>query len=37
MSNIAELNAEIKISVAKIDKLRTDIDAIVARIEGGAQ
>ncbi len=32
--DIAELNAELKITVAKIDKLRADIDAIVAAIEG---
>jgi type I restriction enzyme M protein len=32
--DIAELNAELKITVAKIDKLRADIDAIVAEIEG---
>ena len=31
---IAKLNAELKITVAKIDKLRTEIDAIVAEIEG---
>jgi type I restriction enzyme M protein len=33
--NIAELNAELITTVAKIDKLRKDIDAIVAEIEGG--
>jgi type I restriction enzyme M protein len=33
--NIAQLNAELKTTVAKIDKLRTEIDAIVAQIEGG--
>ncbi len=32
--DIAELNAELKITVAKIDQLRLDIDAIVAEIEG---
>jgi type I restriction enzyme M protein len=32
--NIGELNAELKITVAKIDKLRADIDVIVAEIEG---
>lgn len=32
--DITELNAELKITVAKIDKLRADIDAIVAEIEG---
>ena len=30
---IAQLNAEIKTTVAKIDHLRVEIDAIVARIE----
>jgi type I restriction enzyme M protein len=33
--DIAVLNAEIKTTVEKIDKLRSDIDAIVAGIEGG--
>jgi len=33
--DISELNAELKITVAKIDRLRRDIDAIVAEIEGG--
>jgi type I restriction enzyme M protein len=32
--DIAELNAELKTTVAKIDRLRVDIDAIVAEIEG---
>ena len=32
--DISELNAEIKTTVAKIDKLRTDIDAIIEVIEG---
>ena len=32
--DIAELNTELKITVAKIDRLRADIDAIVAEIEG---
>ena len=32
--NITELNAELKTTVAKIDALRSDIDAIVAEIEG---
>ena len=32
--NITELNAELKTTVARIDQLRTDIDAIVAEIEG---
>ncbi|EOW6612470.1 type I restriction-modification system subunit M [Vibrio fluvialis] len=33
--DIAELNAELKTTVAKITQLRCDIDAIVAEIEGG--
>lgn len=33
-TDITELNAELKITVAKIDQLRTDIDIIVAEIEG---
>lgn len=32
--DITALNAELKLTVAKIDALRTDIDAIVAEIEG---
>ncbi len=32
--DIAQLNAELKTTVARIDKLRKDIDAIVAEIEG---
>lgn len=32
--NITKLNAELKTTVDKIDQLRSDIDAIVARIEG---
>lgn len=32
--DIAELNAELKTTVAKIDQLRKEIDAIVAEIEG---
>ena len=32
--DIGELNAELKVTVAKIDQLRADIDAIVAEIEG---
>lgn len=32
--DITTLNAEIKSTVAKIDKLRTEIDAIIAEIEG---
>ncbi|OAT56713.1 type I restriction-modification system subunit M [Obesumbacterium proteus] len=32
--NITELNAELKTTVARIDQLHTDIDAIVAEIEG---
>lgn len=35
--NIAQLNAELKITVAKIDQLRAEIDAIVAEIEGEKQ
>ena len=31
---IGQLNAELKITVAKIDRLRAEIDAIVAEIEG---
>ncbi|MGU5245496.1 type I restriction-modification system subunit M [Pseudomonas aeruginosa] len=34
MVDIAQLNAELKITVAKIDQLRKEIDAIVAEIEG---
>ncbi|MBN2738715.1 MAG: type I restriction-modification system subunit M [Spirochaetales bacterium] len=33
--DIKELNAEIKTTVFKIDRLRKDIDKIVAKIEGG--
>jgi len=32
--DITELNAELKTTVARIDRLRADIDAIVAEIEG---
>ena len=32
--DIVKLNAEIKTTVAKIDRLRGDIDKIVAEIEG---
>ena len=32
--DIAQLNAELRITVAKIDQLRKDIDVIVAEIEG---
>ena len=32
--DITQLNAELKTTVAKIDQLRADIDAIVAEIEG---
>ncbi len=32
--DIQKLNAELKTTVAKIDQLRADIDAIVAEIEG---
>jgi type I restriction enzyme M protein len=31
--DIVQLNAELKITVARIDQLRKDIDAIVAEIE----
>ncbi|MBX9937160.1 MAG: type I restriction-modification system subunit M [Burkholderiaceae bacterium] len=34
--DIAQLNAELKTTVANIDRLRADIDAIVAQIEGEA-
>ena len=34
MVDIVQFNAELKIAVAKIDQLRKDIDAIVAKIEG---
>src|SRR5690606_27759619 len=33
--NIGELNAELKTTVVRIDHLRSEIDAIVAEIEGG--
>jgi type I restriction enzyme M protein len=33
--DIAQLNAELRTTVARIDHLRKDIDAIVAEIEGG--
>ena len=33
--NIAQLNAELKTTVAKIEQPRKDIDAIVSEIEGG--
>jgi len=32
--DIAQVNAELKITVARIDKLRAEIDAIVAELEG---
>jgi type I restriction enzyme M protein len=35
--DIGQLNAELKTTVAKIDRLRKDIDAIVAEIEGQEQ
>jgi type I restriction enzyme M protein len=35
--DIAQLNAELKTTVAKIDQLRKDIDAIVAEIDGEEQ
>jgi type I restriction enzyme M protein len=34
MVDIAELNAELKTTVARIDQLRKDIDVIVAEIDG---
>ena len=34
VGDIAQLNAELKATVAKMDQLRRDIDAIVAEIEG---
>jgi type I restriction enzyme M protein len=37
MVDIAQLNAQLKTTVAKIDQLRKDIDAIVAEIEGEEQ
>ena len=33
--DIAEVNKDLKVTVAKIDKLRSDIDNIVAEIENG--
>jgi type I restriction enzyme M protein len=33
--DIAQLNAELKVTVAKIDQLRNEIDMIVAEIHGG--
>ena len=33
--DITKLNAELKTTVARIDQLRTEIDAIVAEIEAG--
>ncbi len=35
--DITRLNAELKTTVAKIDQLRADIDAIVAEIEGDVE
>ncbi|EPC3566009.1 TPA: type I restriction-modification system subunit M [Klebsiella pneumoniae] len=35
--HIAELNAELKTTVSKIDQLRKDIDSIVAEIESGEE
>jgi type I restriction enzyme M protein len=37
IDNIDELNAELKTTVARIDRLRADIDAIVAEIEGDVE
>lgn len=34
VTDIGEINAELKVTVAKIDQLRANIDAIVAEIEG---
>jgi type I restriction enzyme M protein len=34
VTNITELNRDLKTTVAKIDELRSDIDAIIAEIEG---
>jgi type I restriction enzyme M protein len=34
--NITALNAKLKTTVANIDRLRAEIDAIVAEIEGEA-
>ncbi len=34
--DVARLNAELKTTVARIDQLRKDIDAIVAELEGGS-
>ncbi|MEN9846401.1 MAG: hypothetical protein RIS36_1548 [Pseudomonadota bacterium] len=34
VTDISALNAELKVTVAKIDKLRTDIDAIIAETSG---
>ena len=34
VTDITTLNAELKITVTKIDQLRKDIDGIVAEIEG---
>ena len=36
VTNITDLNAEIKTTVKKINQLRLDIDDIVAKIEGDA-
>ncbi|SHE23158.1 Type I restriction-modification system, DNA-methyltransferase subunit M [methanotrophic endosymbiont of Bathymodiolus puteoserpentis (Logatchev)] len=36
MIDITQLNADLKTTVSKIDKLRRDIDVIVAEIEGDA-
>jgi len=37
LTDITKLNAEIKVTVAKIDQLRIDIDTIVVEIEGEEQ
>jgi type I restriction enzyme M protein len=35
VTDITKLNSELKITVEKINRLRSDIDKIVAEIEGG--
>jgi type I restriction enzyme M protein len=36
VTDITKLNSELKITVEKINRLRTDIDTIVAKIEGNS-
>ena len=36
VTDITQLNSELKITVEKINRLRADIDTIVAKIEGGS-